>query len=664
MRGLISPLKMVSNSKGGVAPRSFSRFMSGGNLSGERGSALVEASNNIINFSRANVKPVTPNITSIISNISTNIDKYQSPATQNVQNQVQNISQNLNKSFQTVVQKVQEVSQNQIQNISQNINKTFQTVVQRIKTDSQGILSSTIQKFTKDYQQKIQAKEDSQPSNVLKNFQGLYQNAIDFITFLGDSKTTNKIEKSLSNLRRIFEDTFDTSTAIRQAIVKIVKQLSNLPSASPNSGTLNLDVKIPGGPLKQAGGGAIRNFARSGFGRRMGMASLGVGAIGLGVGGLGLGMGMFSARKFQEEKLQSKAEVKPQEQMIPEDFVDNFGNVIEKFSASISNLIEFVKKNSGMEGPGENQQTGNPANPPGGLGNENGTIQGNVGEVLGENVSASYYDPSLGGINASGAKTKEGLPATSSGEGFLSSKFTAAAFPSLLRRLPSEMTTPSRGNPSGRTISSGKAFNVIAIDKNGKAAVIRVNDVGSGVGGQSTNRMLDFSPAVSEYFGHPRGNVDNLKIIMAPSNLPPGPISPEKLQEITKQSSVRGNQNSNVTNQVSASGGNNMQDNGDGTSRPNRVQNSQVRPASPPANEQSFNPTQRSPGSSNISFLQLPAPPPSVINSTNGGSSMRQFPNGSSDGSSTDVSHISSSPPFGSPTDPLAHLVLGVQTLT
>ena len=58
---------------------------------------------------------------------------------------------------------------------------------------------------------------------------------------------------------------------------------------------------------------------------------------------------------------------------------------------------------------------------------------GSNGKVLATNAKATFYDPALGGINASGAKTKDGLPATSTGEGYKPEIFSAAAFPELLR---------------------------------------------------------------------------------------------------------------------------------------------------------------------------------------------------------------------------------------
>ena len=192
--------------------------------------------------------------------------------------------------------------------------------------------------------------------------------------------------------------------------------------------------------------------------------------------------------------------------------MDGFGAMLDKMKDSINT----TPPPTGNPNPGDGGQT----------------VEGKVGEVISANAKATYYDPSLGGINASGAKTSAGLPATSTGEGFVSSKFTAAAFPELIKNLPENMTTPHSTFRGGRTLSSGQAFNVMVTDRTGKSAIVRVNDVGSGVKGHDANHMLDFSPGVADYFGANRSG--GLKITMAPKNATPGPITPEQAQQIAQ----------------------------------------------------------------------------------------------------------------------------------
>ena len=144
------------------------------------------------------------------------------------------------------------------------------------------------------------------------------------------------------------------------------------------------------------------------------------------------------------------------------------------------------------------------------------------GSVIASDSKVSYYDPSLGGINASGAKTASGLPATSTGEGYKPEVFSAAAFPPLLKLLPSDMTAPAQGFPGGRTLKS--PFQVV-VTKGDKKAVVRVNDVGPGVEGHADNHMLDFSVATKNYLGTGSGGFD---IHMAKSNAKLGPIDKDK----------------------------------------------------------------------------------------------------------------------------------------
>ena len=153
---------------------------------------------------------------------------------------------------------------------------------------------------------------------------------------------------------------------------------------------------------------------------------------------------------------------------------------------------------------------------PGQIGN------GSNGKVLTSNAKATYYDPALGGINASGAKTASGLPATSTGEGYKPEVFSAAAFPELLKLIPAEYKAKAniRG---GETLI--KPLNIVVTDpKTGKTAIVRLNDVGPGVSGHDSNHMLDLSVAAKNFFGET--NISNgLQISIAPDGAKPGAIN-------------------------------------------------------------------------------------------------------------------------------------------
>ena len=159
---------------------------------------------------------------------------------------------------------------------------------------------------------------------------------------------------------------------------------------------------------------------------------------------------------------------------------------------------------------------------------------GESGQLLATNAKSTYYDPSLGGINASGAKTREGLPATSTGEGYKPNVFSAAAFPPLLAKLPKSMTVPTQDPkfPGGRTLK--EPFNIIVTNSQGKKAVIRVNDVGPGVKGHSSNHMLDLSVAAKNYLGTGGG----FTIEMAQSGATPGPVTSKSTASAPSQSTL------------------------------------------------------------------------------------------------------------------------------
>jgi hypothetical protein len=147
---------------------------------------------------------------------------------------------------------------------------------------------------------------------------------------------------------------------------------------------------------------------------------------------------------------------------------------------------------------------------------------GSNGKVLATNAKATYYDPALGGINASGAKTKNGLPATSTGEGYKPEVFSAAAFPELLKLIPAEYKAKANFR-GGETLV--KPLNILVTDpKTGKTAIVRLNDVGPGVSGHANNHMLDLSVAAKNFFGET--NISNgLQISIAPDGAKPGAIN-------------------------------------------------------------------------------------------------------------------------------------------
>ena len=279
---VLNPQNIIGNRKG--TAEQFQNFMTGGN--GSLGSSVVNSTslNKIVPFERGGVRPITPDFNSIVTRISTKTD---TALNTNIKNQ-----------------------DNKVQGVVNNIQNVFQT---------------TLQNFTKGYQQKLKSIEDSKPSGILEKFFGLYNNVTGFIQFFGDSKNLNKISTSLKGLRGLFEDSFETAKLIRKTINKIVKQLSSLPVATPSGGGgFNLDIKVPGSPLKSAAGKMLG-------GGRGKMLALGAGALGAGIAAGGAINALSGSENLQPAVVQ---------QSIPENLADSLSSIVDRFTNAIDSLIK------------------------------------------------------------------------------------------------------------------------------------------------------------------------------------------------------------------------------------------------------------------------------------------------------------------------------------
>lgn len=314
-------------------PRDFYNFMTGGSKALAGATSTGTAANKIVKFSSGAVRPNAPNMSSLISNISTNVNNTE---TQNI---TKNVIQNTNKNFSGAVS---------------GLNSQFQKIVARLQSQVQNTLNSLIENFKKDYQQRIQNKDASSPSNILKNFLGLYRNAVDLITYFGDARNHKKISASLKALRKMFSDSFDVAVTIRQTISRITKQLSNLPTASGAAPDLSIDVRVPGSSLKQSG---TRTMSQMTGGRGLG---LGIGAGMLGMGLLGAGaaaIGMNRARAFQEKGLYGRASGAERSQDVPEGFLDGLQKIISRLVESVDKLVSMGQKPSTRRSAGSSSVT-------------------------------------------------------------------------------------------------------------------------------------------------------------------------------------------------------------------------------------------------------------------------------------------------------------------
>jgi hypothetical protein len=352
-----------------ATPDSFGSFMTGEN--NVNSSSFADAANKVVSFSRPNVAPVSSNISSVVSNISTNILNQVDNSLKNTTNFIKTdfeneigklrneflsklgeVQANTNELQKDVIKTTNEIQQQVLtQKQSQATPETpisgIQGVVANIQEQAKNVVDNTLKSFSQDYQQKIKGFDDNRPNNVLSKFLDLYQNAIGFVNFFGDRKNINTVEKNLKSLRVMFEESFEVAKVLRQTIVKIVKQLSNLPSASPSAGGLNLDVNVPGGRLKQAGGPSVRNVGRgAGLGAAAGIGLLGLGGVAAAASGMG------KAKQYQEEMLASGVEGAPMGQSIPEGFVDAFSSIVDRFTSAIDGLVKGAKSSPGSSGGG------------------------------------------------------------------------------------------------------------------------------------------------------------------------------------------------------------------------------------------------------------------------------------------------------------------------
>jgi len=254
-------------------------FITGGAPLGE--SVLASAANKIIGFQRgaAGVAPKTPDFGSIISTLSSSV-------VSNVENRLQSINQNVT-----------------------------------------NIVNNKLSEVESNYRDRVSKADSDKPNNILRNFLSLYKDAIGYIQFLGNKRNVKTLGDNLQALQKIFGETFDVAKIIRQTIVKIVGQLSNLPSASGGGGGgLNLDIDIPGGPLKRT---APRGIAKLGKMALAGTAIAGAGALGTKVvsGMMDVGGGDVQPKQTGDASGGLSGPM-----------LDRFNNILDRFSSAITNF--------------------------------------------------------------------------------------------------------------------------------------------------------------------------------------------------------------------------------------------------------------------------------------------------------------------------------------
>ena len=298
-------------------------FISGGSPMGS--SIVSSAANKIVGFQRgaAAVAPKAPDLGSIIKTLSTNI-------LNNVESKVQSINQN----------------------VSNIVNQTLKT-------------------FSKDYQDRSKEVDTAKPSGILANFLKSYQQAMGFIQFLGNRKNIKTLGDNLQALQRVFSETFEIAKMIRKTIVKIVKQLSNLPTASSGAGGLNMDINVPGGMLrKTAPRGVMTALKLAGAGAAVAGGGMAVNAISSSFGG----GEVQAAQSSGSEGLSGP-------------MLDRFSAILDRFSEAIDSLSQ--KKSAPAAAPppsgggGDTQEKKDPSGK-----TASGVTTGTGSSSAGENIAA------------------------------------------------------------------------------------------------------------------------------------------------------------------------------------------------------------------------------------------------------------------------------------
>lgn len=332
----LAPETIVGNRPRSI--QSAQSFISGGSPLGN--SVVSRASNNIVGFQRASVRPATPDLNSIVSTISSNIlnqvsNKIESVtniSNRNVDAKIERVRSEVTREIQPLYSK-QENNTTQLQNIVQNINQRA---------------DSTIGKIIQDYRKKVSEVDDAKPTGILGNFLKVFKDALDFIQFFGSKKNLDNIESNLTALQKTFSNSFEVAKLIRETINKIVAQLSNLPTATPSgSPGLNIDLNVPRGGLKQSAPRGIGNVLKKG------------GMFALGAGGLAAGAGVVNAL--------SDTGVTPVQQQpgMLGGLVEGLGNIVSAFTAAVDNLISGggTSGGGGSSGGGGGGGGGKPSSP-------------------------------------------------------------------------------------------------------------------------------------------------------------------------------------------------------------------------------------------------------------------------------------------------------------
>lgn len=276
----------------------------------------IENSQSVIQLINENKKEIVTNKTDLIEYVNNTVIQS------NVVSKVENLE---NIVSQVRADVAQSQSSQPIQQETFGIGTQLRQVVQNIRENVNETLSKTITNLTTEYRKKVQEVDSAKPTGILQKFIDAYNTAFGFAQFFSNRKNILRLRNNLNAVKDSFTESFSTAKLLRQVIIKIVKQLSNLPKAtSSGGGGFNVDVDIPGPKMKQS---LPRNARGMGRGK---MFALGAGALGLGAAGAATVNALADTGQVQSAATQP---------MIPGDAVDQFSIIVDRFATAVDNLI-------------------------------------------------------------------------------------------------------------------------------------------------------------------------------------------------------------------------------------------------------------------------------------------------------------------------------------
>ena len=223
-----------------------------------------------------------------------------------------------------------------IQTLSSNILSNVQNSFESANKNIQQFITNNFSERLGEFRGKVEEVTSNPPSKILQNFLSLYRQAIDYIRFLGDRRNIKRLGDNLKALQDVFSESFQVATIIRQTIKKIVKQLSNLPKSNTGPGGLNLDINVPGGPLRKSMP-SRRNLMKMGL--------LGAGLVGAGALGSQVVSGMMDAGGEKIEPTSTDFSG-----MIPASVMDQFSQILDRFDKAIQSLTKGSQQTPGSAG--------------------------------------------------------------------------------------------------------------------------------------------------------------------------------------------------------------------------------------------------------------------------------------------------------------------------